>query len=40
MTQQSLAATREIDWDRDAPWYQDQSLYLVEEGAGGTCPFS
>lgn len=35
MTQQSLAATREIDWDRDAPWYQDQSLYLVEEGAGG-----
>ena len=35
MKRETLTAAREIDWDRDAPWYQDQSLYLVEEGAGG-----
>ena len=34
MTRETLTAAREIDWDREAPWYQDQSLYLVEDMAG------
>ena len=35
MQDDTLAAASDIDWDRDAPWYQDQSLYLVEDMAGG-----
>ena len=34
MKRETLTAAREIDWDREAPWYQDQSLYLVEDMAG------